>query len=150
MEPECENDRFFRLLQQIRRIHWGAELEVMTQTEFMAVSTIYFMHQRQPDKPGVYVSALAERMAISVSMASKMLKALEGRGWVLRTIDPERRRNTYVSLTESGLALYQSEVRRCRALNAAVQERVGPERVNRIMDDFQYLVECYADVLGCG
>jgi DNA-binding MarR family transcriptional regulator len=150
MEQEFVQDGFFQLLQQFRRIHWGGELEEMTQGEFMAMTAIRRGQAASPDKPGVYVSALADRLMISVSMVSKMLKTLEEKGWILRTIDPESRRNTFVSMTESGRALHDRELERSRALNLRVQETLGQDNLARFLTDAQALLECYAQELGTG
>lgn len=150
MELEFGKGGFFQLLQQLRRIHWGAELEVMTQGEFMAVSAIYHGQSAHPDQPGIYVSSLAEELMTSVSMVSKMLKTLEAKGWVLRTVDPKSRRNTFVSLTEEGRSLYADEQQRCLALNTRVMEKMGRENIERLLVDIQHLARLYAEELGTG
>jgi DNA-binding MarR family transcriptional regulator len=150
MEQEFAQDGFFQLLQQFRRIRWGAELEEMTQGEFMAMTAIRRGQEACPEKPGVYVSALADRLMISVSMVSKMLRTLEEKGWIMRTIDPESRRNTFVSLTETGRTQHDREQKRSRELNLRVQEALGQENLSRLLTDAQALLECYAQELGTG
>lgn len=150
MALDFGKDGFFPLLQQSRKIHWGAELEVMTQAEFMAVSAIHHGQEAQPDKPGIYVSALAEDLMVSVSMVSKMLRSLEKKGWILRTVDPESRRNTFVSLTDAGRALLAEEARRASALNQRVEEMMGRENITRLLRDAEKLIACYAKELGSG
>ena len=61
MSMDNEMQVFYRILQKFRRINWGSELTAMTQAEFVAITTIRSLHAAHPDKPGVYVSALAER-----------------------------------------------------------------------------------------
>lgn len=150
MELEFGQYGFFYLLQQFHRIHWGSELEVMTQGEFMAVSAIRKGQQSCPDKPGIYVSALAENLMISVSMVSKMLKVLEEKGWILRTVDPESRRNTFVSLTDAGRRLHDAESQRTKAVNLRVMEKMGHENIARLLEDAEKLARCYAEELGAG
>ncbi len=150
MEQGFGSVDFFRLLQQLRHIRWGAELKEMTQGEFMAVSAIYQSQLVNEGQPGIYVSVLAQELMISVSMASKLLKSLEERGWIRRTVDPERRRNTFVSLTESGRALYDEELQRCRDLHRRVQEKMGRDRMQRLLQDTEQLSRCFAEELGVG
>lgn len=148
MDLEFGKGGFFQLLQQFRRIHWGSELEVMTQAEFMAVSAIWKAQTEHSDKPGVYVSTLAERLMISVSMVSKMLKTLEEKGWILRTVDPSSRRNTFVSLTDAGRSLYDTESQKIMATNQRVMEKMGREKIARLLADAEELAQCYAEELG--
>lgn len=143
-----ELQAFYLLLQKFRRINWGSVLETMTQGEFMALSAIHGFHAAQPDKPGVYVSVLAEELMISVSMVSKMLRGLEEKGWILRTVDPDSRRNTFVSLTDTGKALLERESARAHAMNQRVIASLGQERVNRFLRDAEELAEGYGQELG--
>lgn len=148
MSQEFVQSGFFQLLQQFRRIRWGAELREMTQGEFVAMSAIAAQMRREPDKPGIYVSELAAELMISVSMASKLLRTLEEHGWILRTVDPGSRRNTFVSLTASGQALLEEETRRNVAVNQRVMDKMGREELARFMADARRLAECYAEELG--
>ena len=148
MTTDNEMQAFYLLLQKFRRINWGSELESMTQGEFMALSAIHGFHARQPDKPGVYVSVLAEELMISVSMVSKMLRGLEEKGWILRTVDPDSRRNTFVSLTDTGKTLLEREAAKARALSQRVIARMGQDRSDRFLQDAEELAECYGRELG--
>lgn len=150
MDLDFGKGGFFHLLLQLRRIHWGSELETMTQAEFMAISAIRKGHEAQPDKPGVYVSSLAEELMVSVSMVSKMLRSLEEKGWILRTVDPATRRNTFVSLTDAGRELHNQEMERNAAVNQRVLEKMGQERMARLLSDAELLAKCYAEELGTG
>lgn len=148
MVSEFEQFGFFKILQQFRHIRWGSNLKEMTQLEYVALTTIHHAQAAQPDRPGVYVSALAEELATSVSMVSKMLKSLEEKGWILRTIDPGSRRNTFVSLTAEGRRLYTEETARAAAVNRRVMEHMGQETMARFLQDAEKLAECFAQELG--
>ena len=145
---ELEQLALFQLLQQFRRIRWGAELKEMTQGELLAMSAIGTRLEREPDKPGVYVSVLASELNISVSMVSKTLKSLESHGWILRTVDPGSRRNTFVSLTPAGKTLLEEETRRALAANGRAMERMGREELEQLLTLARRLGECYAQELG--
>lgn len=148
MTMDNEMQIFYHILQKFRRVNWGSELETMTQAEYMAVTTIRALHSAQPDKPGIYVSALAEEMLISVSMVSKILKILEEKGWISRTVDPDSRRNTFVALTPAGRVLHDQESQRAAAANQRVMARMGAERLARFLQDAQELADCYGQELG--
>ena len=148
MTTDNEMQAFYQILQKFRRIDWGSKLESMTQGEFMALSAIHAFQTAQPDKPGVYVSVLAEELTLSVSMVSKMLRVLEEKGFILRTVDPDSRRNTFVSLTDYGRERYARESVRAQAVNQRVMASMGPERVARFLQDAEELAECYGRELG--
>lgn len=148
MQSDLQEFGLFQILQQFRRINWGANLKELTQPEYMALSAIAHLQQSQPDSPGIYVSSLAEELVVSVSMVSKMLKVLEEKGWILRTVDPDRRRNTFVSLTEAGRRLYTEESERAAATNRRVVARMGEETMTRFLKDAEKLAKCIAQELG--
>ncbi len=148
MDTEAQKTGAFLLMQQLRHVRWDSCLQKMTQAEFMAADAIRVGQLLNPGRPGAYVSQLAESLTISVSMVSKMLKILEGKGWITRTVDPQSRRNTFVSLTEAGSELLAEESARVNNLNARVIARMGEDRWNRLMADAQMLAKCYAQELG--
>lgn len=148
MHPDFLEFSLFQILQQFRRIHWGSNLKEMTQPEYMALTAIMHAQAAVPDSPGVYVSALAEELAVSVSMVSKMLKTLEEKGWICRTIDPGSRRNTFVTLTDTGKELYAEESLRAAAANRRIVSRMGEGTMARFLEDAKKLAECCAQELG--
>ncbi len=150
MEQSFQQLGFFHILQQFRHFHWGSRLKVLTQVEVMTLGAIQLEQNQSPYKPGIYVSSLADSLATSVSMVSKTLRTLEEKGWVVRSIDPTNRRNTYVSLTDYGRLLLVEEKDRVMAVNHRVITALGEERVQRLLEDTQILIECFAKELGSG
>lgn len=148
MTPDFRKFGLLQILQQFRRIHWGSHFKELTQQEYMLLSAIACAQEAHPDSPGVYVSALAEELVVSVSMVSKMLKALEEKGWIVRTIDPNSRRNTFVSLSGEGSRLYEEEAARAEAANRRIVARMGEETMARFLKDAEKLAECIAQELG--
>ena len=148
MTPDFCEFGLFQILQQFRRIHWGSHFKELTQPEYMALSAIACAQEAHPDSPGVYVSALAEELMVSVSMVSKMLKTLEEKGWIVRTVDPNSRRNTFVSLSSEGARLYQEEAARTAAATRRIVARMGEEPMARFLKDAEKLADCIAQELG--
>jgi DNA-binding MarR family transcriptional regulator len=96
----------------------------------------------------VYVSALAEELMISVSMVSKMLKVLEDRGWIRRTVDMNSRRNTFVSLTDLGLQVHDSASLALSQVHQKVAQQVGQATLDQLSSSAARLFQCYEKVLG--
>ena len=88
-------------------IHRNCVPEGVTRSEFFALHQIWTGMNENPEKKGIHVSALAKRMNIALSAASRMLNSLEERGLIYREIDPKSRRNICVSLTEDGEKLWK-------------------------------------------
>jgi DNA-binding MarR family transcriptional regulator len=80
--------------------------------------------------------ALAEALEIPPPTLSHILRSMEERGWLERSIDPHDRRRTRLKRTASGdraWALAVAEVNRCGRRS---MERLGPgtaERMHRIL-----------------
>lgn len=70
---------------------------------------IHFLVAVELDRP-VSVSALAQKLEVTLGAASQMATKLEKKGLVSRFPDPEDRRRTMVSLTEEGARLHQQHL----------------------------------------
>lgn len=100
-----------------------------------------------PDIPGVYVSSLAEELSVSVSMISKLLKSLEEKDWILRTVDKNSRRNTFVSLTPAGTAVYQTATDQMRTFHKSVVDSLGQETFTALLKSAATLFRAYESAL---
>lgn len=63
-----------------------------------------------PDRR-LIMSALADRLLISRSGATRLIDRMVRRGWVTRETDPENRRLTYAVLTPAGVTAVRRSVR---------------------------------------
>ncbi len=147
MEPLNKN-ALLHLIQYFRRLDWDKAIDGVSQPEYLVLSVVHQEHEKHPDLPGIYVSHLADGMMISVSMASKLLKIMEEKEWILRTIDKNSRRNTFVSLTEDGRKMLEKADRSIDEVNQAVAEKMGKESLQQLIDNLALLFSCYEDVLG--
>ena len=66
---------------------------------------------------------LAERTMMSPQSANEMVKAMEAKGWIARTPDPEHGRIIRISLTDDGLAMLQ----RCDDVVRDVEHTMFPD-----------------------
>jgi DNA-binding MarR family transcriptional regulator len=66
---------------------------------------------------------LAERTMMSPQSANEMVKAMEAKGWIARTPDPEHGRIIRISLTEDGIAMLQ----RCDDVVRQVEHTMFPD-----------------------
>ena len=136
------------LIQQFRKLNWELALPHMSQAEYLILSTVRNGQLEHPGQKGIYVSVLAEHLMTSVSMVSKLLKALEEKEWILRTIDVNSRRNTFVSLTPQGKEALGKADQQMDKINSAVAEKLGEETRQQLVDNISTLLSCYEEVLG--
>ncbi|MEV5962493.1 MarR family transcriptional regulator [Kribbella sp. NPDC051952] len=77
----------------------------------------------------VTISTLAERLGVTQQAASKTVADLHGRGYVARTADPQDARARHVVLTDRGQAVIAAARRHRAAVDSALREALGDERV---------------------
>lgn len=147
MKRQSGSSVLLNLLQHFRKLNWDKALPGITQPEYLILSAIYWGHRKQPDHPGIYVSKLAESLMTSVSMVSKLLKTLEEKNWILRTVDKNSRRNTFVSLTAEGRRILFAADEAMEQVNHAVAQELGEEKVHQLIDGISALLNSYETVL---
>lgn len=91
---------FFAAIDSMRKIRIGELFPDMTQGDGAMILAIEHLNEKKTE--GVTVSDLAEKTHTKPSAVSRTLKTLEERGLIERTINQSDRRNTYVTLTETG------------------------------------------------
>ncbi len=135
MERENEEVMHIRLLHafhRIRRANISVMMEV-SQSEFFALQIIYKYQQEYPDKEGIYVSELAEKLRIASSQTSRMLRNLEKRKLIKRSVDAKDRRNTYVVLTDEGENVWRHTKKCLMAYVKRVQNGMGEEKIEQLI-----------------
>ncbi len=129
---EVMHTRLMNAFHRIRRVKVSAMMEV-SQSEFFALQMIFQCQQDNPQREGIYVSELAEKLRIASSQTSRMLRGLEERQLIGRSIDTKDRRNTYVFLTEKGQEECQRAKERLMAYMKCVWEEMGEDRMRELI-----------------
>lgn len=137
---------FLKLHQHLRHMNWSKVTQI-SQAEYLIITFLHCSQELHPEVPGVYVSALAEELTVSVSMISKLLKTLEEKGWILRTVDRNSRRNTFVSLTDLGENIYLAATERLKHFHQQVIDSLGREKYDALMQNAATLFVSYEKVL---
>ena len=134
---------FLLLHQHLRRMDWSKITPGVTQPEYLILTALHVQGEKNPDGPGVYVSSLAEELSVSVSMISKLLKSMEEKDWILRTIDKNSRRNTFVSLASTGAAIYETATEQMRKFHEGVVASLGREQFTQLLSSAVILFRAY-------
>ena len=125
---------FLHATNSVRRIHGEKLLIGLSASEFRFLRAIQEFHWKYPDKIGIYVNDLAQKMYVTKSGASKMLRQLEEHGLIERQIDCKDRRNTFVCLTEKGKQLGELQKERFDCFLMQIVDDLGEQRFEEIMD----------------
>lgn len=124
--------RMMHAFHRIRKVNISSMMEI-PQSEFFALQIISCYEKEHPDREGIYVSELAEKLRIASSQTSRMLRNLEERKFISRTVDTKDRRNTYVCLTREGHEICSSTKKRLMAYVEQVREKMGEERIEELI-----------------
>jgi DNA-binding MarR family transcriptional regulator len=73
------------------------------------------------------VSELTDALAVGAATASQLVRTLEDRGWLRRSLDPADRRRHRLALTAEGRRVVDEQRERHRRWLRAVLERLTPE-----------------------
>lgn len=113
----------------------------VSKMEFYTLEQLHRQRSLHPDAEGMHVSGLAGRIHASPSAVSRMLRGLEEKELVKRSVDPKDRRNTYISLTEKGEMVCERSKTRMQAFAQAVIEDMGEENVQQFITLLNRLVD---------
>lgn len=134
--PKGQASKTIELLQafhRIRRVNFTDLLEV-TPAEFFVLQIIERYEQQHPQQQGIYVSRIAGKARMASSQVSRMLKGLEERELIGRSVDLKDRRNTYVFLTGKGKEITGRTKTAMEDYVGRVMKAFGEERVEELID----------------
>ena len=90
------------------------------------------------------ISGLAEKLHVSVPTISRCLSRLEEKGLVQKSSQTNDRRNTYVCLTEKGLAIYEESFRTLSSFVERALSRIDGEELNQFFATFDKIYDALA------
>lgn len=138
----CQGDHgeFFRVVHSFRKLNISTMLPDLTHAELGTMSMIAKCKEDAAGE-GVKVSELVARMEVAAPAVSRTLKKLEEKEYIIRSVDKDDRRNTYVELTSEGTAIMMESKEIMHGFADAVLGEMGEENINRLID---YLRELHA------
>ncbi len=141
MGDHPEMAMFMRNMHRFMRINFIDSLPGMSRGEYFLLEVLHEHELRHPKARGMYAGSLAEAVRMSPPGVSRLLKALEGRGYVARSVDEESRRNTFIRLTPAGdSAREQSRDKMQRFVNN-VLKTMGPENMQTLLTLWSRLMD---------
>lgn len=118
-----------------------ADFGPLTKVEFFTLSMLVRDRTEHPERSGMYVSELAERMHCSSPAASRTLRHLEERGLLRREVDRADRRSTFVILTGAGEQALQESWSLLNAAAVHVTQRMGEANMRNLIDQLNRLAD---------
>ncbi|MBP1737057.1 MAG: hypothetical protein H6Q60_938 [Oscillospiraceae bacterium] len=113
MDQERLREEYLRVTHRMGKLRMtsaAALLTEVTQLELLALERLSDTSRNDSPSKGMYVSTLARNLRVSPPAVSRMLRGMEGKGLITRTVDEANRRNTYILLTEKGKAVRERSV----------------------------------------
>lgn len=124
---------FMQVLQRFGRLNLSSVLEGITKGEFVMLEILHADRAEHPDHTGMYVSKLVEQMDVTAPAVSRMLRQLEGKGLIERSVDMDNRRNTFIHITCEGMRTHSRMQKKLQAFTQGVIERMGEEDMRALL-----------------
>lgn len=157
MAKEQDEERLHRelvnVIRRMRKVRLNAMSQNIIYTEYQALDQINRYGKEHPDSQGIYVSKLARDLRIAPPSASRLLKTMEGKGLIIRTVDKGSRRNTFVSLTSEGSRTLAQATKNMEEVKLRLIRRMGHEDITKLIELWNKLAEIMEDetgAAGCG
>lgn len=123
------------------RANMGVPVGDISQGEFVAMQVIYHYQKEQPEENGIGAAQLAAGVYSSPPAVSRVLNALEEKGYIVRETDPDNRRRTRIALTEKGEEVRQKGCKLCGDYFDRIVARMGEEKMLQFLSLWKELVE---------
>lgn len=132
MEQKAMEDDLIRLFRKMIKIDFSAYLHGISREEFYMMGTIEEYFEREKDAEGMNVSAIAKALDVSSPAVSRMLRGMEQKGYIMKQVSSQNRRNTLVRLTGKGVQAYERARKELDRLLLKVMDYMG----QRDMEEF--------------
>ena len=132
MEQQQLAERFFTVIGEMRRYLMQTKPSPgVTPGEMTILHLIDICDKRGERASTTWLSG---RIKMSKSSVSQVLKAMEGKGWIARSLDPENRRQTNIELTDEGRRKMDELYKVMIASIARVLELMGRENAEEFLE----------------
>lgn len=131
---------FITTVHSMTHLNLSAVLENTSQSEFLVMCAVRRLCIEQNGNT-FGISDIAESLHVSSPAISRTISTLEKKGFVERSVDRTNRRNTIVSLTDEGRAVYSQEADRLYLFLNRVIDRMGEDKLNALLELSHELLE---------
>ncbi|TCL55655.1 DNA-binding MarR family transcriptional regulator [Kineothrix alysoides] len=128
---------------RFRKMKYEFLFHDISKREFEMLMVMEHFSRENDDRKGIYVWELAKALHISSPAVSKMIRALEERGYAGRDVDKADRRNTYVYVTDKGKEAQRKSKEKMDEVMRKVVIRMGEKN----MKEFIVLCNLLEDIM---
>jgi DNA-binding MarR family transcriptional regulator len=126
-----EQRKLIEVMHKFKKLNFNALLTDVNSSDWHLLTTIGHYYARHPGET-LKVSTLVKKVPMPAPAVSRCLRGLEMEGYVVRTADARDRRNTLVTLTETGEKTYKAADSIMRDYFDAVFERMEPKELDEM------------------
>ena len=138
-----EEREFQEIMNKFRTLHMSAILPGINQGDFTVMKTIRQCMEKNHTKK-VRVAEIVKIMCIPAPAVSRCFRMLEGKGYIVRSIDSTDRRNVCVEMTEEGKQVFLEAEKIMNSFVETVFGEMGQEdmkKLNAYMRKFLHVVQ---------
>lgn len=145
MDKEALPQAFIGVLQRWRKISLTVGFSDLTMGEFFALEVLSHHKTLHPGAKGMYVSLLVDFLSVSGPAVSRMLRLLEEKGYIERTVDTEDRRNTYISMKAEGMLAWQKAQENLYRFFSDLTDSMGQEDMRMLISLWNRFIDIIDD-----
>lgn len=134
-----QHKKLFETFGLFRKLSFASILPDLSHGEYMTLLVVGGCDKNGRHK-GIKVSTLAKKLNVSSPAVSRTIKGLEDRNFLVRTVDREDRRHTYVELTDEGRRVLGEAEKLFSEFSSSVLEKMGTKDMERLNS---YLLKLY-------
>lgn len=138
----CE--QFLKVMRRMEKVGDDLFSDKLTNNEFIALCILEEEQKKQKEGTGIYVSMLAAGMKSSSPAVSRLLRTMEEKGFVERSVDKNDRRNTFVCITEQGKRVHSEKIGWMGEIFMDTIHQIGFEKMGemlRLLENFAQRME---------
>lgn len=126
-----EAREFQEIMNKFRALHMSAILPGINQGDFAVMKAIWQCMQENHSLR-VRVAEIVKAMHIPAPAVSRCFRILEGKGYIVRSIDTKDRRNVCVEMTEEGKRIFLEAEERMSSFAESVFGKMGQEDMKKL------------------
>lgn len=122
---------------ELRKLLHRGPVQPVYPGEFMALNAIYWaagkLEQQESEAPGVKMGEISRKLHATKPATSKMINALEQKGYVSRVYGKQDRRIVYICLTQEGKEVIETAIEEMEKRVAQLVEKLGEDSTKELI-----------------
>ena len=130
------------MIKRLNSITLNPLIDEINSSEYVILNIVFKLNNEKSNSL-VKVSEISKKLNVSTPSVTKVLNSLEKKGFVIREIDKENRRNTFVYLTEKGVEIKEQNDKILAKFIENVYERVGRENIVQFLELSRIILDAF-------